>query len=127
MLYATDGKCHNAEPGTYGHECRKPAQWIGTMPSGFRSGFCVVCRAEGYEARRVIRWEPATPAQWINSAFVTGWHHGSLSGKPASRREAEERFPAWRIEQIDAYLNGYDDGIAGCTFRLKAAREAERI
>ena len=21
--YATDGKCHNAEPGTYGHECGK--------------------------------------------------------------------------------------------------------
>ena len=28
--YATDGKCHNAEPGTYGHECGKPAAWIGT-------------------------------------------------------------------------------------------------
>ena len=27
--YATDGKCHNAEPGTYGHECGKPATWIG--------------------------------------------------------------------------------------------------
>lgn len=58
MSYATDGKCHNAEPGTFGHECGKPAQWIGTKPSGFRSGFCVACRARGFEARSVIKWEP---------------------------------------------------------------------
>ncbi len=55
--YATDGKCHNAEPGTYGHECGKPAMWISDDPhSGFTSGFCLRCRAEGYEARGRINW-----------------------------------------------------------------------
>ena len=55
-LYATDGRCHNAEPGTYGHECGKPAVWIGTSPSGFRSGFCQRCRDTGYEARSFTDW-----------------------------------------------------------------------
>ncbi len=54
--YATDGKCHNAEPGTYGHECGKPAAWIGIKPSGFRSGYCDHCKGHGYEARGVIEW-----------------------------------------------------------------------
>lgn len=64
MSYATDGKCHNAEPGTYGHECEKPAQWIGTSSNGHRSGFCDWCKKHGYEARGITRWEAykeATP------------------------------------------------------------------
>lgn len=60
MTYATDGLCHNAEPGTFNHECGRPAEWIGTKANGFRSGFCVACRARGSEARNVVRWEPAT-------------------------------------------------------------------
>jgi DNA polymerase III sliding clamp (beta) subunit (PCNA family) len=40
----------------------KPAQWIGTSSSGFRSGYCVKCRATGQEARQCVAWEPA-PAQ----------------------------------------------------------------
>ncbi|MDE2472929.1 MAG: hypothetical protein KGL35_30510 [Bradyrhizobium sp.] len=56
-LYATDGKCHNAELGTYGHECGKPAVWIGTKRSGFRSGFCAECKQRGYEARAMVSWE----------------------------------------------------------------------
>ena len=60
--YATDGKCHNANPGTFSHECGKPAQWIGTSASGSRSGYCVKCRATGSEARQCVAWEPA-PAQ----------------------------------------------------------------
>jgi hypothetical protein len=51
MTYATDGKCHNAELGTYGHECGKPAMWLATKPNGFQSGFCDACRYDGYEAR----------------------------------------------------------------------------
>jgi hypothetical protein len=54
--YATDGKCHNAQPGTYGHECGKPAQWLGTTAKGFQSGFCEACKQHGYEARGVISW-----------------------------------------------------------------------
>ena len=30
MTYATYGKCHNANHGTFGHECGKPAAWVGT-------------------------------------------------------------------------------------------------
>lgn len=57
MTYATDGKCHNSEPGTYGHECGKPAKWVGTKASGFQSGFCEDCKKSGYEARPVVAWE----------------------------------------------------------------------
>jgi hypothetical protein len=49
--YATDGLCHNAEQGTFGHECGKPATWIGTQETGFRSGFCDDCKAHGWEAK----------------------------------------------------------------------------
>jgi len=59
LTYVTDGACHNAEPGTYGHECRRPAEWIGTGARGFRSGFCSKCKANGFEARNVTHWEPA--------------------------------------------------------------------
>jgi hypothetical protein len=54
--YANDGKCHNAEPGTYGHECGKPAEWRGWTKTGFASGFCDACKRRGYEARDVIEW-----------------------------------------------------------------------
>ncbi len=57
MDYATDGRCHNSEPGTFNHECGKPAVWIGTKANGFRSGFCVNCRQEGFEARGMISWK----------------------------------------------------------------------
>ena len=56
-LYATDGRCHNAEPGTYGHECGKPAKWIGTKPDGFSSGFCNDCKVRGHEAQAYTVWE----------------------------------------------------------------------
>lgn len=57
MSYATDGFCHNAELGTYGHECGKPAVWVGTKANGFKSGFCDDCKRRGYEARGYISWE----------------------------------------------------------------------
>lgn len=56
-LYATDGKCHNAEPGHYGHECGKPATWLGIQPTGFASGFCDDCKVRGYERRGFPCWE----------------------------------------------------------------------
>lgn len=55
--YATDGKCHNAEPGTFGHECGKPATWIGTKSNGYRSGFCDNCKERGWEASAYSQWE----------------------------------------------------------------------
>jgi hypothetical protein len=56
MTYATDGKCHNAEPGTYNHECGKPATWLGTKNNGFTSGFCNECKQYGYEAKAYTTW-----------------------------------------------------------------------
>lgn len=67
MSYATDGKCHNVQPGTYGHECGKPAEFIGTTWNGFRSGFCRKCRESGYEAREVVKWERLTVFGPINA------------------------------------------------------------
>jgi hypothetical protein len=47
--YAGDGRCHNSEPGTFGHECGKPAEYVGTNSNGFRTGFCAKCATEGFE------------------------------------------------------------------------------
>ena len=54
--YATDGKCHNCEPGTFNHECGQPATWIGENGKGFLSGYCDNCKLYGFEGRRAVRW-----------------------------------------------------------------------
>lgn len=59
MSYATDGKCHNSNRGTFNHECGKPAEYIGTetIQSGeFSSGFCAHCKQYGDEARAIHTW-----------------------------------------------------------------------
>ena len=53
-------RCVNAEPGTYGHECSKPATWIGTKANGFHACYCSSCKEHGYEARDVVTWKRAT-------------------------------------------------------------------
>jgi len=63
MSYATDGKCHNAEPGTYGHECGKPAVWIGTDANGFASGFCDDCKRNGWERHGMVSWVKLPPKE----------------------------------------------------------------
>jgi hypothetical protein len=55
--YATDGRCHNAEPGTFNHECGKPATFIGIRSDGFASGFCEAYKSKGWEASRYTHWE----------------------------------------------------------------------
>ena len=55
--YATDGKCHNANAGTFNHECGKPAKWLGKTRSGFVSGYCAYCKECGDEARKVVAWQ----------------------------------------------------------------------
>jgi hypothetical protein len=52
-------KCTNAEPGTYNHECGKPAQWEATKPNGFTTHFCDQCKHTGTEARNYSQWTPA--------------------------------------------------------------------
>jgi hypothetical protein len=55
-LYATDGRCHNAEPDTFNHECGKPATWIGLNAAGFACGYCDRCKEAGHEAKDVTAW-----------------------------------------------------------------------
>lgn len=50
-------RCTNSEPGTFNHECDKPATWIGVHHSGHRQAFCDPCKAEGAEARRCVSFE----------------------------------------------------------------------
>lgn len=63
-----DGRCHNAQRGTYGHECGKPAVWVGRkfvfesylwgQKFVFESGFCDDCRHHGDEAKAFSDWRP---------------------------------------------------------------------
>lgn len=73
MSYANDGKRHNAEPGTFNHECGKPATWIGTKANGFQSGFCDHCMKHGWESRGVVKWvcvEAAKKAEYANMVLA---------------------------------------------------------
>ena len=47
--------CCNAEPGTYGHECGKPATWIATS-DGREFGFCQMHKEFGNDAKGVDLW-----------------------------------------------------------------------
>jgi hypothetical protein len=67
--YATDGRCHNSEPGTFNHECGKPATWIGIRRrDNFRMGFCDGCKERGYEAKSFQTWvrPPVVPVSAPN-------------------------------------------------------------
>jgi hypothetical protein len=68
MGYHADGICHNSEPGTYGHECGKPAVWLGTKENGWQCGFCDHCRHHGFEAKDMMTWEPMPRIQYFNGA-----------------------------------------------------------
>jgi hypothetical protein len=59
--YATDGKCHNSQPGTFNHECGAPAVWIGVR-KGWACGFCDQCRRHGFEARKITEWHEVNHA-----------------------------------------------------------------
>jgi len=45
-------KCTNANRGTYGHECGKPAEYVARRPSGYWTYYCDHCRQHGDEARK---------------------------------------------------------------------------
>ena len=58
--YANDGKCHNAQLGSYGHECGKPATWLGIdVRKNFGMGFCDHCKHHGDE-RHGLEWHGYT-------------------------------------------------------------------
>ncbi len=48
--------CVNSEPGTFNHECQKPAAWIGTKVGGFKACFCADCKTRGWDAKNVKHW-----------------------------------------------------------------------
>lgn len=56
--YAVDGLCHNANRGSFNHECGRPAVTLGVNRLGFAMGFCAHCRDHGDEARDVVAWHP---------------------------------------------------------------------
>ncbi len=60
--YTADGKCHNAEPGTFNHECGRPAEFIGYKSTGYASGFCAACKQHGFEAKSCIAFLPVAGA-----------------------------------------------------------------
>lgn len=63
-LAATGGhwpRCINSNPGTFGHECGRPATFIGVEPrTGARATFCDICAEDGVEGRRHF-FEAALP------------------------------------------------------------------
>jgi hypothetical protein len=62
MSYATDGKCHASEPGTFNHECGKPAAWVGARKDRtFRMGFCDACARHSHDAKDFDFWLPMEP------------------------------------------------------------------
>ena len=65
MTYATDGKCHNAEPGTFNHECGNPANWVGYKANGYGAGFCDKCKQYGHERKDIVRWNPIIRAALV--------------------------------------------------------------
>jgi len=50
-------RCTNAEPGSYGHECGEPADFIASKADGGQACFCSACKAHGCEARRYSDWQ----------------------------------------------------------------------
>ena len=79
MTYSTDGRCHNAESGTFNHECGNPVTWVGTTADGFSSGFCDKCKRSGTEARNKVRWVPVVPAVVSFRALAIASHGITLT------------------------------------------------
>lgn len=114
--YANDGKCHNAEPGTYGHECGKQAEWIGTHPNGFRSGFCNACKLEGYEAKPITQWERAPQYMTPTQAEKNEWSRFANAAYSTSRNAIGHRYSVAAslphdgqvtVAYFDTLQNGY--------------------
>ena len=56
-------RCVNAEPGTFGHECGRPATFVGLKAStGLQASFCADCKERGHEACRFGDWHELDPA-----------------------------------------------------------------
>jgi hypothetical protein len=65
-MQARSRKCTNSEPGTFNHECGKPATWEGTHKGGYTQRFCSDCAQHGSEARGIVSWYDLTGPTAIN-------------------------------------------------------------
>lgn len=66
-------RCAYAYPGTFGHECGRPALFAGAKPSEstksgtFWSYRCAECKdLTGEDNRGITRWEQLDPAKHVN-------------------------------------------------------------
>lgn len=59
----------------------------------------------------------------ITMAFRLGYYHGRLHG-PASAADANRRYPAMTVDQVDAFGEGSRDGAVGDAFRLNQRHHA---
>jgi hypothetical protein len=110
MSYDTDGKCHNANRGTFNHECGKPATWIGTRPDGYRSGFCDKCKESGDERHPFKQWERI--ADWRAGTRVivrTTREGGHVADPQANSRPSPQPAAAYVLVVFD---NGGENFIA---------------
>lgn len=55
-------RCTNSNPGTFNHECGRPASFRGTHANGHNQWFCSYCRKEGFEAKGIKIWLPIEKA-----------------------------------------------------------------
>lgn len=60
-------RCINSEPGTFNHECGKPALWIGQTLDGREACFCEDCRWNGHESLDKVRWWEVPPPQQLEA------------------------------------------------------------
>ena len=112
--YATDGRCHNAEPGTFNHECGNVAVWLGTKATGFQSGFCDYCKEHGWERQPYVTWEPITPAmnEYNATASIAAWiaqvhkEDGEV-GEIDIRSRLSKRWPQLDAPAVERIVNHF--------------------
>lgn len=59
----------------------------------------------------------------MSEQFELGFIHGQITGRYASPRQTEIKYPHWTDEEVSTYLNGRQDGVAGDTFRLNLIQQ----
>lgn len=65
-------RCVNAEPGTFGHECGKPATCVGTNhETGAQAALCDHCAMNGSEGRKLGNLQSLGVAPVAVGSYVT--------------------------------------------------------
>jgi hypothetical protein len=66
-------RCTNANHGTFGHECGKPARWVGVQRSGWHQAFCGHCRDHGDEARPCVSFHEIAAGDICDDGRLHRW------------------------------------------------------